>query len=193
MPARGDDYPILRFASAAEWERWLEANHESADGVWIRFCKKGSGARTVVYAEALDVALCYGWIDGQARTADERSYLQRFTPRRARSMWSRVNVGHVERLTREGRMKPAGLRAVAEAKADGRWERAYEPARTMELPPEFMQRLREHRHAYAFYETLTRANKYAIAYRLTTPKKVQTRERWAERIIVMLERGETFH
>jgi len=120
-----DGRPILAFASQAEWEAWLEAQHASSDGVWLKFAKKGSGVQSVVYAEALEVALCYGWIDSQVKSLDERFYLQRFTPRRATSKWSRVNRDKIEELTRQGRMKPAGLGQVELAKADGRWEAAY--------------------------------------------------------------------
>jgi len=188
-----DDLPILAFDTATKWEKWLELHHEKSEGVWLRIFKKGSGEKTVTYAEALDGALCYGWIDGQKRAHDDVSFLQRFTPRRARSVWSRVNTGHVERLTAAGRMRPAGVRAVDAAKADGRWERAYVAHRDAEPPEEFMRELKKNRAAYAFYKTLNRANVYAIVYRLTTAKRAETRERWTKRIIEMLANGESFH
>jgi uncharacterized protein YdeI (YjbR/CyaY-like superfamily) len=188
-----DNLPILAFQTAADWERWLDRNHEKSDGVWLRIFKKGSGEKTVTYAEALDAALCFGWIDGQKRGHDDVSFLQRFTPRRARSVWSRVNTQHVERLTAAGRMRPAGLRAVEAARADGRWERAYAAHRDAEPPEEFMRALKKNRAAYEFYQTLSRANVFAIVYRLTTAKRAETRERWTQRIIEMLASGETFH
>lgn len=192
MPAP-TDLPILEFKTAKSWETWLECNHAKSDGIWLRIFKKASGEPTVTYAEALDCALCYAWIDGQKRGYDEASFLQRFTPRRARSVWSAVNTKHVARLVSEGRMRAAGLRAVAEAKADGRWDRAYVAHRDAEPPAEFMRELKKNRAALAFYKTLSRANIYAIVYRLTTVKRAETRERWTQRIIEMLVNGETFH
>jgi len=188
-----DELPVIAFETAEQWERWLERHHETSEGLWLRIFKKGSGEATVTYAEALDAALCYGWIDGQKRAHDDVSFLQRFTPRRARSVWSSVNTQHVERLTAAGRMRPAGVRAVEAAKADGRWERAYAPARGAEPPAEFIRELKKNRAAHAFYKTLNRANVYAIVYRLTTAKRAETRERWTKRIIEMLANGETFH
>lgn len=187
------ELPILEFRTPKSWETWLERNHAKSDGIWLRLFKKASGEPTVTYAEALDAALCYGWIDGQKRGHDDVSFLQRFTPRRARSIWSQVNTRHVERLTTEGRMRPAGLRAVEEAKADGRWDRAYVASRDAAPPAEFMRELKKNPSAHAFYQTLTRANVYAIVYRLTTAKRAETRERWTRRIIDMLANGETFH
>src|SRR6185369_4066777 len=123
-----EEPPILSFPSAAKWEAWLKKNHTKPEGIWLRIYKKGSDTPTVDYAGALDAALCYGWIDGQKQKYDEVSWLQRFTPRRPRSVWSKINIGHVERLQREGRMKPAGQAAIEAAQKDGRWERAYAPA-----------------------------------------------------------------
>jgi uncharacterized protein YdeI (YjbR/CyaY-like superfamily) len=187
-----DDAP-LAFETAREWEAWLERHHETSDGIWLRIFKKGSSEKTVTYAEALDAALCYGWIDGQKRAFDDASFLQRFTPRRARSVWSKVNTEHVARLTAAGRMRPAGVRAVEAAKGDGRWDRAYAPARDAEPPEDFLRALRAHPEAHAFYRTLNRANVYAIVYRITTAKRAETRERWIHRIVEMLASGETFH
>lgn len=188
-----DERSVLAFRTAREWETWLERHHDTSDGIWLRIYKKGSGEPTVTYAEALDAALCYGWIDGQKRAFDDASFLQRFTPRRARSVWSKVNTEHVARLTAAGRMHPAGLRAVEAAKADGRWDRAYAPAREAEPPEDFLRVLRQHPRAYAFFQTLNRANVYAIVYRVTTAKRAETRERWIHRIVEMLANGETFH
>ena len=192
MPERAE-LPILTFTTPKMWETWLERNHAKSDGIWLRIFRKASGQPTVTYAEALDVALCYGWIDGQKRSHDDASFLQRFTPRRARSVWSQVNTRHVERLATEGRMRPAGVRAVEEARADGRWDRAYVAHRDAEPPAGFMRELKKNAPAYAFYRTLSRANIFAIVYRLTTVKRAETRERWTRRIIEMLANGETFH
>jgi uncharacterized protein YdeI (YjbR/CyaY-like superfamily) len=188
-----DGKPILDFASEREWEAWLDAEHGTSDGVWLRFAKKGSGATSVVYAEALDVALCYGWIDSQVARYDERFYLQRFTPRRSRSTWSRINRDKIEVLTKEGRMKPAGLEQVELAKADGRWEAAYASPANAAVPDDLRSALDGSPRAAEHFATLTRANRYAIIYRLDDAKKPQTRARRLETLVGMLERGETFH
>jgi uncharacterized protein YdeI (YjbR/CyaY-like superfamily) len=188
-----DGKPILDFASEREWEAWLDAEHGTSDGVWLRFAKKGSGATSVVYAEALDVALCYGWIDSQVARYDERFYLQRFTPRRSRSTWSRINRDKIEVLTKEGRMKPAGLEQVELAKADGRWEAAYASPANAAVPDDLRSALDGSPRAAEHFATLTRANRYAIIYRLDDAKKPQTRARRLETFVGMLERGETFH
>lgn len=188
-----DGEPVLAFESAESWDAWLATAHTTVDAIWLRIFKKKSGRRTITYAEALDGALCYGWIDGQKRSYDELSFIQRFTPRRARSMWSRANTEHVERLARAGRMKAAGLRAVETAKEDGRWERAYESPKNASVPGDFLRELRKDRKAHAFFQTLSRANVYAIAYRLSTAKKPETRERRMVQILKMLAEGKAFH
>jgi uncharacterized protein YdeI (YjbR/CyaY-like superfamily) len=188
-----DGKPILDFASQAEWEAWLDTEHSRSDGVWLRFAKKGSGVASVVYAEALDVALCYGWIDSQVARYDERFYLQKFTPRRSRSKWSRINRDKIEALTKEGRMKPAGLEQVELAKADGRWEAAYASPANAAVPDDLRSALDGSPRAAEHFATLTRANRYAIIYRLDDAKKPQTRARRLETLVGMLERGETFH
>ena len=147
----------------------------------------------MTYAEALDVALCYGWIDGQKQRGDEKSWLQKFTRRQPRSVWSRINVGHVERLTRQGRMKPAGMTAVKAAKADGRWKRAYTSSSKAEMPAEFMQALAKFPKAETFFNTLNKANRYAIVYRLQTAKRPETRTKRLNEFITMLRRGEKLH
>lgn len=185
--------PVLSFKSARSWETWLAKNHASGEGVWLRIFKKDSGQKTVTYAEALDVALCYGWIDGLKRSYDDTSFIQRFTPRRVRSAWSKVNTEHVERLAKAGRMKPAGVRAVEAARGDGRWARAYESPKNANVPEDFLRALKTNKEAYAFFETLNRANLYAIAYRLSTAKKAETRERRMVQILEMLAKGEKFH
>ncbi|HET6617565.1 MAG TPA: YdeI/OmpD-associated family protein [Gemmatimonadota bacterium] len=188
-----DDIPILAFPSQKTWETWLARNHAKSSGIWVRFFKKGSDIASVNYDEALDAALCYGWIDGQLAKADEQSWLRKFTPRRPKSVWSKRNIQHVERLTREGRMKPAGLKEVERAKADGRWGRAYDSPSNMVVPEDFMELLSKNRKARAFFDTLNKANTYAIAWRLQTAKKPETRDKRMEAIIEMLAKGETFH
>jgi uncharacterized protein YdeI (YjbR/CyaY-like superfamily) len=188
-----DGRPILAFASQAEWETWLDAQHASADGVWLKFAKKGSGVESVVYAEALEVALCYGWIDSQVKSLDERFYLQRFTPRRARSKWSRVNRDKIEELTRQGRMKPAGLGQVELAKADGRWEAAYASPASIEVPDDLQAALDDNPKAAEFWAGLNKSNRFAILYQLQDAKKPETRARRLDKFLGMLERGEKLY
>jgi uncharacterized protein YdeI (YjbR/CyaY-like superfamily) len=187
-----DGLPILAFASTAEWEWWLEQHHAS-DGVWIKMAKKASGIASVSHSEALDVALCFGWIDSRREGLDERYFLQRFTPRRARSPWSRINREKVERLTAEGRMQPSGLAEVERAKADGRWDAAYAGQRTAVVPEDLQRELDSRPQARAFFETLSSQNRYAILYRLQDAKKPETRARRLAKFVAMLEAGETIH
>jgi uncharacterized protein YdeI (YjbR/CyaY-like superfamily) len=189
-----DGRPILAFASAGEFEDWLEREHASSDGVWLKFAKKGSGIPSVVYPEALEIALCYGWIDSKVNSLDERFYLQTFTPRRARSKWSRVNRDRVEELTRQGRMRPAGLAQVELAKQDGRWEAAYSsPANLEEAPDDLQRALDASPKAAAFFATLNKSNRYAIVYQLEDAKKPETRARRLDKFMGMLERGEKLY
>ena len=187
------DLEIIFFGSPVEWEQWLGHNHATSKGIWLRFYKKGSGIASVYYAEALDVALCYGWIDGQLKKYDELSYIQRFTPRRPQSIWSKRNIEHIARLTNEGRMKPAGLKEAESAKADGRWEVAYDSQGAMSLPDDFRKELTKNEKALAFYKSLNKANQYAIAWRLQTAKRPETREKRKQEILQMLAREEKFH
>lgn len=187
------DYKIISFKDSASWRRWLDKNHAKIDGVWLRIYKKASIIPTVSYAEALDEALCYGWIDGQKKSYDADSFLQKFTPRRARSMWSKRNIEHVNRLKKAGLMTPAGLLEVEKAQADGRWEVAYDAPSTMQVPDYFLEELRRHPKAGLFYNTLNKTNKYAIAWRLQIAKTDATRQRRTEKIIAMLDAGEKFH
>jgi uncharacterized protein YdeI (YjbR/CyaY-like superfamily) len=182
-----DGRPILAFASQDEWEAWLDAEHAGSDGVWLKFAKKGSGVETVVYAEAVVVALCYGWIDSQVKTLDERFYLQKFTPRRAKSKWSRINRDKIEELTKQGRMKPAGLEQVELAKADGRWEAAYAPPSSMEVPDDLQAALDASPKAAEFWAGLNKSNRFAILYQLQDAKKPETRARRLEKFVGMLE------
>lgn len=188
-----DGKPILAFASPEGWEAWLEREHATSDGVWIKFAKKGTGVPSVAYAEALEVALCYGWIDSQALSLDERFYLQKFTPRRARSKWSRVNRDKVTLLTKQGRMKPAGLAQVESAKSDGRWQAAYESSRTVTVPDDLRRALDENPRAREFFATLSKSNRYAIVYQLHDAKKPETRARRLEKFVAMLDRGEKLY
>ena len=187
--AAGEENPTLAFASPKAWETWLARNHAKSPGIWLRIYKKGSGQRSVTYAEALDGALCYGWIDSQKRPKDAASWLQRFGPRRPRGGWSRINTRHAERLVAAGRMKPAGLAEIEAARQDGRWQRAYDST----VPPDFLAALARDKKAQSFFEGLSRANVYAIAYRLQTAKKPETREKRMRLILAMLARGESFH
>ncbi|HEU5124227.1 MAG TPA: YdeI/OmpD-associated family protein [Verrucomicrobiae bacterium] len=183
----------LAFKSSAEFRSWLEENHADSDGVWLRIYKKDSGEKSITYAEALDQALCFGWIDGQKKAFDEISWIQKFTPRRAKSGWSKLNTEHAERLIKAGQMTRAGLEAVEAAKLDGRWKAAYDSPRNAAPPEDFLQALGKDNKAKAFFETLNRANIYAIVYRLQTAKKPETREKRMKMILEMLARGEKFH
>ena len=188
------DLPTEHFADAAAWERWLE-RHPQAPGVWLKIAKKDAGIPSVTYAEALDVALCHGWIDGQKKGFDSSFFLQRFTPRRARSTWSKINVAKIDVLVAAGRMRPAGLREVEAAKADGRWEAAYDGAKSMDVPPELAQALAlaRHRKAKAFFDTLDKTNRYAVCWRVQTAVKPETKRARVEKLVAMLARGEKIH
>jgi len=188
-----DELPMLPFASAAAWEAWLDAEHARADGVWLKIAKRDSGIATVTYAQALDVALCFGWIDGQKRGFDATWFLQRFTPRKRGSRWSKINVGHVERLIAAGRMRPAGLVQVEAARADGRWEAAYDGQRSAAVPPDLQAALDANPAAAAFFATLRGANRYGILYRVQEAKRPETRARRIASFTAMLADGQTLH
>ena len=177
------------FKTAAAWAAWLTAHHHTSDGVWLRYFKKATGKRTFTVVEALDEALCWGWIDGQALPFDDLSWLVRYTPRRPRSPWSKRNRDHVARLEREGRMQPSGRAQVEAAKADGRWAAAYESQANTKAPDDFMRALRRHKGATAFFNGLNRANVFAIAFRLHTAKKPETRQRRLEQLVQMMKDG----
>jgi uncharacterized protein YdeI (YjbR/CyaY-like superfamily) len=187
------ELPVVLFASPEELEAWLEEHGEDSEGIWLKIAKKGSGVRSVSYAEALEVALCFGWIDSQKRGFDERHFLQRFTPRRPRGKWSRINRDKAEELIAAGRMRPAGLAEVEAAKADGRWEAAYEGQRTAKVPEDLQRELDRNDAAREFFAALDSANRYAIVYRLNDAKKPETRERRLRKFVAMLERGEKIH
>lgn len=188
--SKPDTLPTIEFKTAKTFETWLEKNHDKSSGFWMKIFKKGSGIKTITYTEALDVALCYGWIDGQKKSFDEQAWLQKFCPRTPKSIWSKVNVGHVERLINEERMRPAGLKAVEKAKADGRWEKAYDPASKMTIPDDFLKKLSKNKKAEAFFKELNKTNLFSIGFRLQTAKKQETRERRMKEIIEKLARGE---
>jgi uncharacterized protein YdeI (YjbR/CyaY-like superfamily) len=181
------------FKTQAAFEAWLAKHHADTDGLWVRFYKKASGVPTITYAEALEVALCYGWIDGQRKSLDAESFIQLYTPRRKRSLWSKINKGHVARLIESGRMQPAGLAEIERAKADGRWDQAYGNAKDIEMPADFLRALAKDKEAKAFFATLNKANIYAIAWRLATAKKPETRARRMAAILAWLAAGEPPH
>jgi uncharacterized protein YdeI (YjbR/CyaY-like superfamily) len=187
-----DGLPVATFASAEEWEAWLEANH-AGEGVWIKLAKQGTGIATVRHPEAVELALCFGWIDGVRRRLDDTWFLQRFTPRRARSRWSRINRDAAERLIAEGRMRPAGLAEVERARADGRFEAAYAGQRTAEIPEDLQRELDARPAVRERFGTLSSQNRYAILYRLQDAKRPETRARRLATFVAMLEAGETIH
>jgi uncharacterized protein YdeI (YjbR/CyaY-like superfamily) len=184
---------ILSFRSPPEFRKWLAANHDKSDGIWLRIFKKNSETASVTYAEALDEALCFGWIDGQKQKHDDQSWLQKFTRRRAKSGWSRINTGHAERLIKAGRMKAPGQAEVNAAKKDGRWKAAYDSPSNASFPDDFLAALGKDPKAKAFFDSLNKANRYAISYRLQTAKKPETRAKRMGMILGMLARGEAFH
>src|SRR6476660_2369174 len=185
--------PIRLFADPGELEAWLEESHDSSAGVWLKIAKKGTGKRSITYAEALELALCFGWIDSQKRGFDESYFLQRFTPRRPRGRWSKINREKAEALLTAKQMRPAGLAEVEAAKADGRWEAAYEGQRTAKVPVDLRRELDANQAARELFDTLDSSNRYAILYRLDEAKKPETRERRLRKFVAMLERGEKIH
>jgi uncharacterized protein YdeI (YjbR/CyaY-like superfamily) len=187
------DLPIISFASQGDWEQWLHAQHAKAKGLWLKLAKKGSGIDSVTYEEALQSALCYGWIDGQKGSFDEQYWLQRFTPRGPRSRWSKINRDKASELLAQGRMQPAGLEQVLKARQDGRWDAAYEGQRTAAVPEDLQRELEENPEAKAFFATLDSANRYAILYRLQDAKKPETRARRLAKYIAMLSEHEKLH
>jgi uncharacterized protein YdeI (YjbR/CyaY-like superfamily) len=187
-----DDLPVLPFASAEAWEAWL-AEHQDDPGVWIKIAKKASGIATVTHAEALDVALCHGWIDGQRRSLDETWFLQRFTPRRARSKWSQVNCAKIADLTAAGRMRERGVAEVERAKADGRWDAAYEAPSKATVPPDLQRALDANPAAREFFATLKGQNRYSILYRIQDAKRPETRARRIETFVAMLAERKTIY
>ena len=184
---------ILSFETPAAFEKWLVIHHNKVNGILLRFYKKESGKKSITYKEAVDEVLCYGWIDGRANKFDDESWIQKFTPRGARSIWSKKNTDNVERLTSLGKMRSPGLEEVEKAKADGRWAKAYDSPKDMQLPDDFMKALSKNKKAKAFFETLNKTNKYAIGWRLQTAKKPETKQKRIKAIIEMLSKQQKFH
>ena len=187
------ELPVVSFEFQKKWEQWLEKNHKSSKGVWLMFFKKDSGIKTIVYADALDVALCYGWIDSQLKKYDEQAYLQRFTPRGPKSIWSQVNTEHVARLIKTRKMKVAGREKVEAAKKDGRWDAAYTSPSKVTMPADFKKALAANKKAKDFFEQLNRANIYSILTRIHFAKKAETRARKIKEFVEMLARGKKLH
>jgi uncharacterized protein YdeI (YjbR/CyaY-like superfamily) len=192
-PARSPAPDTLRCRSARAFETWLRKNHSASDGVWLEIAKAGAPASTIGYDEALEIALCYGWIDGQKKAQDPMYWLQRFTPRRPRSMWSKVNRARAEALIAAGRMQASGQAEIDRAKADGQWDAAYDSARTSAIPADLQAALDAQPKARAFFSTLNAANRYAVLWRVQTAKKPETRTKRIETLVAMLARGEKIH
>ncbi|MCZ2122075.1 MAG: YdeI/OmpD-associated family protein [Anaerolineales bacterium] len=180
----------LTFASQSKFADWLAKNYETSNGLWLKIAKKDSGIPTVTYAEALDIALCYGWIDGQKNSFDEKYFLQKFTPRRPKSIWSKINVEKVERLIKSGQMKPAGLKAIEAAKADGRWANTYAGQKNMAVPEDFQKALSKNKKAKAAFESLKSSERYSFLFRIHNAKKAETRERRIKQFVEMLGKNE---
>jgi uncharacterized protein YdeI (YjbR/CyaY-like superfamily) len=187
------DLPVEEFPTAKAWERWLARNHARSPGVWLKIAKQGRGVTTVTHADALDVALCFGWIDGLRHRHDDVYFRQRFTPRTRKSKWSKINRDKVEALIAAGRMQPAGQAEIDAAKADGRWDAAYAGSRTMEVPDDLTRALRRNAAARRAFETLDSRNRYAILYRIHDAKRPETRARRIEQFVTMLAEGRTIH
>ncbi len=191
--SKSSDLPILPFASQKEWINWLETQDNQASGVWLKLARKNSGIASVTYDEALEVALCYGWIDGQKKGLDEKYWLQKFTPRGPKSVWSKINTEKAERLIASGQMKPAGLKAIEAAKADGRWAQAYDSQKNISVPEDFQTALDKNKKAKTFFATLKNGERYSFLFRIQTAKKAETRAKHIQQFIEMLERNEKFH
>lgn len=181
------------FKSAKAFEAWLKKNHATSEGLWLKIAKRGSNEPSVTYPEAVEIALCWGWIDGQKKSLDDQHYLQRFTPRRARSVWSRINVNKVQALIEAGRMQAPGQAQIEAAKADGRWARAYDGARTSTVPEDLQAALEAEPAAKNFFASINASNRYAILWRIQTAARAETRARRIAQLVEMLARGETIH
>lgn len=189
-----EDTIIQSFSTPKEWNRWLTSNFDTIhNGIWIRIYKKDSGIKTITYDEALEEALCFGWIDSQKKKYDETSWIQKFTPRRAKSIWSKRNREKVEKLIKEKRMQPSGLKEVEAAKKDGRWEKAYDSQSNMEMPKDFLVQLKKNKKAHEFFQSLNKSNHFAIAWRLQTAKKPETREKRMKQLLEMMENQQKLH
>ena len=188
-----DTLPIVSFETQQDWEAWLKENHTETKGIWLKIAKKGALTPSVSYAEALDSALCYGWIDGQKAAFDDKYWLQKFTPRTAKSIWSKVNCAKAEALITQGRMQPEGLRQMELAKTDGRWERAYESQSKIAIPDDFQSELDKNLQAMEFFNTLNSANRYAFLFRIHAAKKPETRAAKIKKFVAMLEQHQKLH
>jgi len=187
------DLSILPFANRKKWADWLAKQHDKSPGVWMKLAKRDSGIASVTYEEALDVALCYGWIDGQKKGFDEKYWLQKFTPRGPKSIWSKINTEKVERLIKSGEMQPAGLKAIEAAKKDGRWDAAYASQKNISIPEDFQAALEKNKKAKDFFATLKSSERYSFLFRIQTAKKAETRTKRIQQFIEMLEKNEKFH
>ena len=187
------DLSVLLFKDRSTWHNWLEENHKQTQGIWLKLAKKSSGKQSVSYDEALEEALCYGWIDGQKQAYDNEYWLQKFTPRGSKSIWSKVNVTKAEVLIKSGKMQSSGLVAVESAKEDGRWDAAYDSPSASEIPEDFQAALDKNPKAKQFFETLNKTNIYGFCWRVSTAKKPETRKARIEKFIDMLNRGEKLH
>lgn len=185
--------PTLFFATPNDFQHWLHQHNTSVKSIWLKFAKKSSGIPSITPAEALEIALCYGWIDGQRKTFDEQFYINKYTPRRKGSLWSKRNCKIAIQLIKEKRMTSHGLREINAAKEDGRWQNAYDSSKNIQLPPDFLERLKKSKKAYTFFTTLNKTNTFAIAFRLQTARKPETREKRLQKIIEMMKAGQKFH
>lgn len=192
-PTAPEEIPIVSFATQAAWSKWLGKNHATSSGIWIQFAKKASGIRSVSYPEALEIALCYGWIDSQKKAHDAETFLQKFTPRGARSIWSMINRDKVLALLESGRMELAGIAAMERAKKDGRWDAAYKSQASIEIPPDLQTALDANPRAAKFFTTISSQNRYAILFRIHNVKRPETRVRRIAEFVAMLARHETLH
>jgi len=190
---KSSDLPILPFASKKKWTDWLAKQHDKSPGVWLKIAKRDSGIPSVTYDEAVESALCYGWIDGQKKGFDDKYWLQKFTPRGSKSIWSKINTEKVERLIESGEMRPAGLKSIEAAKNDGRWDAAYASQKNISIPDDFHSALDKNKNAKAFFETLKSAERYSFLFRIQTAKKAETRAKRIQQFIEMLEKNEKFH
>jgi uncharacterized protein YdeI (YjbR/CyaY-like superfamily) len=195
MKKKAAPKPMVKrlFKHQGAWHAWLEKNHGEPEGLWIHFAKKGAGVVTLTYDEALETALCFGWIDGQLRTHDAETFVRKFTPRRARSIWSKVNRAKAEKLIEGGRMKPPGHRAIERAREGGEWDSAYDSSRTATVSPDFQAALDKSKQAAAFFARLNSANRYAVLWRIQTARSAEARAKRIAEIIAMLKKQETFH
>jgi uncharacterized protein YdeI (YjbR/CyaY-like superfamily) len=188
-----DNLPVLPFASQRVLEAWLKKHHSDPNGIWLKIAKKGAGIPSVSYSEAVDAALCYGWIDGQKAPLDDEYWLQKFTPRRPKSGWSRINCDRAASLIEQGRMKPPGMRQVELAKADGRWDAAYDSQSKIAVPPDLQSELDKNPKAQNFFLTLNSVNRYAILYRIQTAKKLETRAARIQKFVEMLSKQQKIY